>query len=84
MRTLGAGSEGCGKIGERIVVGIGAQGASEQDSVLAARPVGENVFQPMAQAWRTGQGAIHHGLFQPVRIGIAAGRKGGREPLDQA
>ena len=66
MGTLGAGGEGCGKIGERIVVGIGAQGASEQDSVLAARAVGENVFEPMAQAWRIGKGAVHHGLFQPM------------------
>jgi hypothetical protein len=66
MRTLGAGGEGCGKVSERIVVGIGAKGASEQDSVLAARAVCKDFFQPMAQAWRIGQGAIHHGLFQPM------------------
>lgn len=64
---------------QRGQVGTGAVGMTEQDHIIAAGPMVQNVGEPVTQCITVDNIAILHRLFQTMRVGVSASRKDRRQ-----
>ena len=67
-----------------VVAGFGRPPRrEEEDGIVAAGAVAENVREPGGKRRPVGDAAVFDRPFQPVAVGVAADRKGGRQPGEQ-